>query len=274
MNALLFKAWLETRVRFLAGLVAVAIVCIFQIEQHHTHDFSHSFAARLGVPEYGWYLWQYLYVYFLQQVWALFVLLLALDGLIREKASGTAAFSIGLPVSRKRWMFTRLAVLMMESAALSLFAVLVVIVGSAIIHQTFSLGQVLLHAVLMVAAGVIVIALGNLCYALFPGNYRSLLAALALLGVPYLWIQRHLQRTRVRDLTGTLRVQYEHLLYGSHLPVAAHEPWWAHFDLAHTMAGPWQLNLANTPWVSLLAVWTLTVVVLAVTVAYGDRVDY
>jgi hypothetical protein len=272
MSQLLYKAWRETRVRFLAGLVAVAMVCIFQIEQHHTHDFSHSFSAQLGVrDEYSWYLWQYLYVYFLQQGWAFFAVLLALDGLIREKAGGTASFSLGLPISRRRWMFTRLAVVLMESAALSLFAVLIVIVGSAIIRQTFSLSQVFLHAVLMVAAGVIVIALGNLCYALFPGNYRSLLVALALLGVPYLWIQRHVQRTRVTDLPESLRAPFELL---SHSPGAPHQPWWGYFDLAHVMAGPWQLTLASTPWVALLVIWTLTVLVLAVTAGWGDRVDY
>ena len=274
MSALLYKAWRETRVRFLAGLAAVAIICIFQIEQHHTDDFSHTMWARLGVPDgYGWFLWQYLYVYFLQQGWALFAVLLALDGLIREKDSGTVSFSLGLPVSRKRWMFTRLAVVLMESAALSLFAVLVVIAGSAVIHQTFSLSQVFLHAALMVAAGVIVIALGNLCYALFPGNYRSLLVTLPLLGVPYLWIQRHVQRTRVTDLPETIRVRYELMLTGSHLPVPR-QPWWAHFDLGHAMAGPWQLNLATTPWVALVVIWTLTALVLAVTAAYGDRIDY
>jgi ABC-type transport system involved in multi-copper enzyme maturation permease subunit len=106
---------------------------------------------------------------------ALFAVLLAFDGLIRERASGAVLFSLGLPVSRKRWLFTRLAAVLMESASLSLFAVLVIIAGSAVIHQTFSLSQVFLHAALMVAAGVFVVAFGNLCYTLFPSNYLSLL---------------------------------------------------------------------------------------------------
>jgi hypothetical protein len=266
MNMLLYKAWIDTRVRFLAGLVAVSIVCIFHMEQHAGHDFSHSIWARLGAAEYGWYLWFYLYVYFLQPVWALFAVLLAFDGLIREKASGTVSFSLGLPVSRKRWLFTRLAMVLMESAALSLFAVLVVIVGSAIIHQTFSLSQMFLHAALMVAAGVCIIALANLCYALFPGNYLSLLATLFVLGVPYLWVQRHLPRIRPMDLPGSLRAPYDLM--------QTHWPWWKYFDLAHTMAGPWHLNGATIPWISLLVIWTLTALVLAVTAAFGDRVDY
>ncbi len=277
MSALFYKAWLETRVRFLAGLVAVAIVCVYQIQQHagfvrgatqdfQTHNVSRSIWAVLGVPEYGWYLWDYLYVYFLQQVWALFAVLLAFDGLIREKASGTVSFSLGLPVSRKRWLFTRLAVVLLESAALSLSAVLVVIVGSAVIHQTFSLSQMFLHAALMVAAGVCIIAIADLCYTLFPGRYFSLLVTLFALGVPYLWIQRHAPRIRVTDFPGQLRAPLDLM----HMRL----PWWGYFDLAHTMAGPWKLNLATTPWVALLAIWTLTVLVLAVTTVYGDRVDY
>jgi hypothetical protein len=31
---LFYKAWIETRVRFAAGLIAATIICIFYIEQH------------------------------------------------------------------------------------------------------------------------------------------------------------------------------------------------------------------------------------------------
>jgi hypothetical protein len=275
MSMLLYKAWLETRVRFLAGLIAVAIICIFYMEQHaglvrmwtrdyQNHDFSHSIWAALGVPEYGWYLWHYLYDNYLQQIWALFATLLAFDGLIRERTSGTVLFSLGLPVSRKRWLFTRLAVVLIESAALSLFAVLVVIIGSSVIHQAFSFPQVFLHAALMVAAGVFLIAFGNLCYTLFPGNYLSLLFTLILLGVPYLWLQIHMQRTRVVQ---QLRIMH-------HLPIESRQTWLGYLDLAHAMVGPWQLNWATTPWISLLVIWMLTALVLGVTLAFGDRVDY
>jgi hypothetical protein len=205
-----------------------------------------------GIHEYGYYLWHYLYDNYLQQIWAMFAVLLAFDGLIRERASGTVSFSLGLPVSRKRWLLTRLAVVLMEGAALSLFAVIVVSVGSAIIHQTFSLSQLILHAALMVAAGVFVIAIGNLCHTLFPGNYRSLLVTLILLGIPYLWLQLRMQRMRG----------------------AGQHSWLGYLDLSHSMAGPWQLNGAAIPWMSLLVTWMLTALVLGVTVVYGDRIDY
>ena len=262
---LLYKAWLETRVRFLAGLIAASIVCIFYMEQHawlvrmwstdirnlQNPYFYHS-AMWWGIHDYGYYLWRSLYYNYLQQIWLLFAVVFAFGGLMREQTIGTASFSLGLPVSRRRWLFTRLAVAAIESAALSLFAVLVVIIGSAVIHQSLSLSQMLLHAALMVAAGVFVIAFGNLCYTLFPGNYLSLLLTLILLGVPYLLLQLHMQRMRG----------------------AGRQSWLGYLDLAHAMAGPWQLNWATIPWISLLAIWMLTALVLGVTVAYGDRIDY
>ena len=172
---LLYKAWIDTRVRFLAGLAGVAIICIHNMEQHTGLVRLWSVPGNSGFPQaeihdYGWYLWRRLYDESLQQIWALFAVLLAFGGLIRERTSGTVSFSLGLPVSRRRWLFTRLAAVGMESVALSLFSVLVIIVGSAAIHQTFSLSQVLLHTALMVAAGVFMVAFGNLCYTLFPGN--------------------------------------------------------------------------------------------------------
>ena len=68
-----------------------------------------------------------------------------------------------------------------ESVALSLFAVVVVMIGSSVIHQSYSLTQILLHTALMVGAGVFLIAFGNLCYSLFPGDYLCLLITLVLL---------------------------------------------------------------------------------------------
>jgi hypothetical protein len=279
MSMLLYKAWIETRVRFLAGLIGIAIICIYNVGLHDrlvrmwsAFDLQHQLLSDPGrwleTHDYGWYLWHILYDEALQQTWALFAVVLAFGGLIREKTTGTVSFSLGLPVSRRRWLFTRLAAVLIESVVLSLFSALVVIAGSAVIHQTFSLSQVLLHTALMVGAGVFMIAFGNLCYSLFPGNYLSLLYTLILLGAPYAWIQLQMQRMR-----------------GYYAFCAAHScakpsglmaglPYLAYLDIPHAMGGPWQLNRATIPWTSLLVIWTLTALVLGVTAAHGDRSDY
>jgi hypothetical protein len=130
--------------------------------------------------------------------------------------------------------------------------VLMVVIGSAVIHQNYSLSQVLLHTALMVAAGVFMIAFGTLRYTLFPGNYLSLILTLVLLGAPYLWLQTYM--LHMRDLGRT--------------------PWLRYLDFAHTMAGPWQLSWSTMPWVPLLVAWLLTAALVAATVAHGDRLDY
>jgi hypothetical protein len=260
---LLYKAWIETRVRFFAGLIAAAIVSSFYIEQHAwlvemwTRELQnpkgyHFAWMPLGIHEYGWYLWHYLYDNYLQQVWALFGVLFAFGGLIREKNNGTVLFSLGLPVSRRRWLLTRLTVAVLESITLSLFAVVVVLIGSAVIHQSSSLTQILLHTALMVAAGVFIIAFGNLCYTLFPGNYLSLILTLVILGVPYLLLQTYMQ----------------------HLRYLGRATWLGYLDFGHAMAGPWQLNWTTAPWPTLLVIWTLTAVIVGAAAAYGDRIDY
>jgi ABC-type transport system involved in multi-copper enzyme maturation permease subunit len=263
MKMLLYKAWVETRVRFFAGLVAATIVCVFYVQQHAwlvtmwAQDLQdpkgyHISNEVLGIQSYGWYLWHYLYNNYLQQVWALFALLFAFGGLIREKTAGSVLFSLGLPVSRRRWLFTRLAMAFLESIALSLFAVVVVMIGSSVIHQSYSLTQILLHAALMVGAGVFLSAFGNLCYSLFPGNYLCLLLTLVLLGVPYLILQDYMQN--LHDFGKT--------------------SWLAYFDFAHAMAGPWQLTWATAPWLTLLVIWAFTAICWRAAVAHGDRIDY
>jgi ABC-2 family transporter protein len=138
MSSLFYKAWIETRVRFFAGLVAASIVCIYHIHVHAwqvemwTREMQnpkgyHLAWMPLGIHNYGWYLWQYLYNNYLQQVWALFAVLFTFGGLMRERSSGTVLFSLGLPVSRRNWLFSRLIVALLESVALSLFAVAVVV---------------------------------------------------------------------------------------------------------------------------------------------------
>ncbi len=260
---LLYKAWIETRVRFFAGLIAAAIVCIFYIEQHAwlvemwTRELQnpkgyHFAWMPLGIHEYSWYLWHYLYDNYLQQVWALFAVLFAFGGLIREKNNGTVLFSLSLPVSRSRWLLTRLTVAVLESITLSLFAVVVVLIGSAVIHQSYSLTQLLLHTALMVAAGIFIIAFGNLCYTLFPGNYLSLLLTLVILGVPYLLLQTYMQ----------------------HLRYLGRTTWLGYLDFGHAMAGPWKLNWTSAPWLTLLMTWTLTAVLIGAAKVYGDRIDY
>jgi ABC-type transport system involved in multi-copper enzyme maturation permease subunit len=263
MKMLLYKAWIETRVRFVASLIAASIVCIYYMNVHawQVARWSQELAnprgyhftwMPLGIHEYGWYLWHYLYENYLQQVWTVFAALFAFGGLIREKSSGTVLFSLGLPVSRRRWLMTRLLMALIESIALSLFAVAIIFAGSSVIHQSYSHAQVLLHTALMVGGGFFLIALGNLCFTLFPGEYLSLILTVTILGVPYLLIQTYMQ----------------------HMRYLGRAPWLRIFDISHAMSGPWQLTFSTTPWAALSLTWLLAAGLIAAAAIHGDRIDY
>lgn len=263
MKMLLYKAWVETRMRFFAGLIAVTMVCTFYLQQHAwlvtmwSHELSdpkgyHFAWMPLGIEHFSWYLWHYLYNNYLQQVWSLFALLFAFGGLVRERSNGTVLFSLGLPISRRRWLISRLAMALIEAVAVASFALIVVVIGSKVIHQDYSLSQLILHTILMIAAGVILIALGNLCYSLVPGNYTSLLVTLVVLGVPYLLLQDYMQIQRDSHTT----------------------TWLQYFDVGHAMAGPWQITWNSFPWIAVAVAWGLTTLLFLLTASHGDRIDY
>ena len=106
-----YKAWLETRVRFVICLLAITAFGIYatsydiqRADSRTTIDFYRSvdqFAHGLiGV------------------LWIAAVSFLTGGGLPREKAVGAASFTLALPFSRRRLMGVRVAVCWMEAVAL------------------------------------------------------------------------------------------------------------------------------------------------------------
>jgi hypothetical protein len=141
---------------------------------------------------------------------------------------------------------------LIESVALALFAIVFTAAASLAIHQAFSFPELILHTVLMVAAGIFFIALGNLCSSLFPGEYLAILLTLLIFGTPYLIVQT----------------------YEQHMRALGSGDWLRSFDLAHVMAGPWQLTWSTTPWLGIGILWTMTGLLLIASIKHGDRVDY
>ena len=50
--------------------------------------------------------------------------------------------------------------------------------------------------------------------------------------------------------------------------------WLRNIDLAHIMAGPWQLTWTTLPWLGMAIMWTMTALLLIAAIKHGDRVDY
>lgn len=255
-----YKAWLESRTRFFIGLAAVSAVPILYAGLHHVLIPQWIVALRqpqtpkpewlsLAINDYRFYVWHFLFDYHLQWLWLLFGVVLSFGGLGREESRGTAAFSLGLPVTRARWLLTRAVVTLVECVFLAAAAGIVVLLAALSIGQAYPFAQDIAHAMLLVAGGVFFICLALLISAVVKGDFTPVAATIGIVGVPYLVLQEYVRRARA-------------------------DSWARKFDMAHVMAGPWYLIWSNVPWASLALVWTLAIGILATAVWFGNRLDY
>lgn len=258
---LFYKAWLESKLRFVAGMGAVVAVCTLFMrlrpilvpdwisDLQNPHWSGRPAWLYLGVHDLNFFAWHFLYENKLQQVWVVFAILLSFGGLGREKRPGTCTFSLGLPVSRRRWFVTRMLVAAVESVLLSLMAVVTVLLTSWSIHETYNATQILAHCALIAAAGAVFLALGAFFSTIVRGEHVALPITLIVLGIPYLFVQEY-----VRE--------------------AAANAWVRRMDISHVMAGPPHLSWSTVPWFGLATSLSLSVCIFFIALKIGDSLEY
>src|SRR5215475_14538473 len=112
-----YKAWLETRGRFLACLVTITAFCFIFV--HHAQEIAFrgdGISRPGGAADY--YRLLFVTQQFLVIMWVVSAVLLGMGGLLREKAIGVSTFTLALPVSRVRLFGVRVAMGLLQSAAL------------------------------------------------------------------------------------------------------------------------------------------------------------
>src|SRR5215471_1563915 len=128
-----YKAWLESRWRFVIGLMLVAGIAAVDIGQ------ADIIMPRLGIPsnQFNQFVW---HEYFtrVSMVWTLSTLLLTVGGLVREHVLGTSLYSLSLPISRRRWLAIRTSVAFGQSFVLSLVPADVIPTVASLIGRSYS----------------------------------------------------------------------------------------------------------------------------------------
>ncbi len=142
------KAWIESRGRFLLGVVAIATACA-----------------------YGWYRHRFLYQGAARTVFIACCFLLGMGGLLRERAVGTAPFTLALPVSRFRLVAARAAVGWLELAALAFVPALITASIAPLVGHAYPIGEALRSSSLWVAGGSAMFAVAFLASCVFTGEY-------------------------------------------------------------------------------------------------------
>lgn len=152
------KAWRESRVRFLVSAAVLSFLCASFVNGAR-HNFPPIFEPTMP---YSVFIWRGIYNGPNRLLFVLMVLVLGLGGLQRERASGTAACTLALPVGRFLLVSTRAAVGFLEVATLSVIPVLIVPMLSLRIGHFYPTTQAVQFALLFTSAGAVWLAAGFL----------------------------------------------------------------------------------------------------------------
>jgi hypothetical protein len=119
---------------------------------------------------YHEYIWRS-FTYRYQVAWVFSVLFLGFGGLLREKALGSADFTLSLPVTRRRLLGVRAALGAAQSLVLCLVPYVTVPIFSLAVDRSYPFTQTLLFAFLMTVGGAVYFFLGFFLSAALAGEY-------------------------------------------------------------------------------------------------------
>jgi ABC-type transport system involved in multi-copper enzyme maturation permease subunit len=119
-------------------------------------------------------------------LFVIMALLLGLGGLLRERNTATAAFTLALPVTRGALTAVRAAVGLSQVTALALLpAILIPALSPIVLGETYPLDRALLFSLRWTAWGSVFFAIGFLWSTLIPSDYT---AAVACVITPFVYL--------------------------------------------------------------------------------------
>ena len=190
-----YKSWLETRSRFLIGLVLLMLSAVGAVIAYpqvmklmplaRTLDTSGELGRRIreGVElarSYRGYVWSQSFRQNLTQMVTLFAALLGSGSPLTQGSRGAALFTLSLPVSRNRLLAVRAAAGLTEFLVLALVPSVLLTLFSPVIGQTYGIGDALVHGVCLFIAGTVFFSLAFLLSTVFSEVWRPWLLACAM----------------------------------------------------------------------------------------------
>ncbi|PWT83007.1 MAG: hypothetical protein C5B57_07690 [Blastocatellia bacterium] len=185
-----YKSWLETRWRFVIGLVLLMVLAWGAVFGYPAvaklsssigtinagtgaiaRAISEAFEAQSTYRGFIWYQW---HQQNLVQMWTLFAVLLG-SGALVANTSGGALFTLSLPASRSHLLGVRAATGLAEIFALALIPSLLIPLLSPIVGQRYSIIDVLVHSTCLFVAGSVFFNLAFLLSTIFDDLWRPLL---------------------------------------------------------------------------------------------------
>ena len=161
-----YKAWLETRSRFLISLIGMVVLCSVVV-------FHGDRNAIYQVPA-DYYNYVFLVGHqILVTMWVLAVTLIMMGGLLREKATGSSAFTLVLPVSRGRLMMVRICMGLIQAVTLAIAPWVAMFSVGSIFGKTHSVSQAAYYLVLLLGGGLLFFGMAVLVSSVISGEYTA-----------------------------------------------------------------------------------------------------
>lgn len=179
-----YKAWLDTRWRFLIGfalLMAVALGNVLAYPWAHavleTSIGSGPLAGEVSMASqlahtFSGYVWVQLVRQNLLDIWTIFAVLIGAEGLLSRRTG--AIFTLSLPASRRRLCATRAAADLAELLLLALCPMLLVTLTAPAVGHHYFLGDALVYAIGLFAGGAVFYCAALLLSTLFADRWRPI----------------------------------------------------------------------------------------------------
>jgi ABC-2 type transport system permease protein len=171
-----YKAWRESRVRFLLMVVFVVGYCAYYVlaEKH-----ERPIAFRVVVPaNYVEYVYLFSVTRLAFYFFVFFFPLLGMGGLLRERKLGTAALSLSLPVSRSRQVGVRAAVGLLQMMVLSFLPSVLIPALSPIVGESYPISAEIHFCFLRTVCGAALFAMDFLFSTILAGEYTALMVSI------------------------------------------------------------------------------------------------
>src|SRR5262245_39009580 len=191
-----YKAWLETRWRFLIGLALLVCSCAAVVLTYpqvvklmpmvsQTDAGGGMLGQRIReaadiARTYRGYAWSQWFNQNLANLWTLFAVLLGTGGILTQTSGGAALFTLSLPVSRNQLMQVRALTGLAELFVLAVVPSLLLPLLSPAVGQSYGVGDTLVHSICLFVAGGVFFSLAVLLSTVFSDIWRPFLIVLFL----------------------------------------------------------------------------------------------
>ena len=169
---LFYKAWRESRIRFLAAVIALTLWCAIVFPD--MAGSTDRLVRMLRGQTFSQYIDFWVFNSLGHGLFLLLVMFLGVGGLLRERAHRTAIFTLALPVARAQLAGAQIAVGLGELAVLSFLPAPILQLLSWTVHQSYVVGDAMRFGLLRLICGAVVLSVTYLFSVILKGEYTAI----------------------------------------------------------------------------------------------------